>query len=425
MIRCCLIVALLVGCDVYSADLLDGGNSDASAGCPRGLADCDGNGTCESDLASNATCGTCTNVCVSGETCVAGTICVAGDVRELDVGPLPDAGTDAGQPDGGMPDTGGVDAALDAPMDSGIESCALRPPPRPAIGDSADMSTLRYAFRNIVINQGGGVWEGIGYDLDGQCTDSIDDEFLCTPPAAAFPPFDGPQGVDNTFGDRILGLLNTYDTTFQATVRGIQDTGVTAVLAIKDWNYEDDDPMVDVSLVRVLGAQGGGMPAWDGSDILLPSSDSFNPATDDELLRDEAAYIVGRTVVARFPDRQPIVVPWLMGTSFTIRLTDQILTAEISEDQTRLDNIVYQGRFARVDFETALEAVGFCPGGSARAFIDVELNNSVDVRAFPGPGGGPDIDCDAMSMAFRYTGTRVEIGSIQTAPFPDPVPCLP
>lgn len=410
---------LLLACDVYSADLLDGGGNDASGGCPRGLADCDGDGTCDSDLASNATCGRCSNTCVAGETCVASTICVAGDVRDLDVGQLPDAGGDAGR-DSAI-DTGGVDVGLDAPMDSGIESCALRPPPRPAIGDSADMPNVEFALRNILINQGGGVWEGIGYDLDGQCTDSIGDPFLCTPPGADFPPFDGPQGVDNTFGDKILSLLNTYDSTFQATVRGVMDSGKTAILIIKDWNYMDDDPRVDAVLVRTLGPASG-TPVWDGTDVFLRSADSYN-GDGDPLLRDERAYIVDRTLVARFPDRQPIVVPWLQGTSFTVRLTDSVLTADISADQQTLSNVVFQGRFARVDLENSLAAVGFCPGGSARAFIDVELNNSVDIRAFPGGGGGTT--CDAISMAFQYTGSAVELGAIQEPPLPDPVSCLP
>ena len=412
---------LLVGCDVYSADLLDGGSNDARVGCPRGLADCDRNGTCESDLATEETCGSCTNTCQSGATCVAGVLCVEGDVRDFDVGPLPDAGRDAGR-DAGPVDSGVDGPPLDAPVDSGIDPCTTRPPPRPAIGDSADMSSLSYALRNIVINQGGGVWEGIGYDLDGQCTDSIDDPFICTPPAADFPPFDGPGGVDNTFGDKVLGLLNTYDPTFQATVRAIQDMGITAMVRIKDWNYEDDDPMVDVELIRTLGLPGGATPAWDGTDALLRSDDSYNPSTGDALLRDEGAYIVDRTLVARFPDRQPIVVPFLGGTSFTIRLTDSVMTADIAADRRSLNNLVFQGRFARVDMENGLEAVGFCVGSSARAFIDVELNQSVDVRAFAGGGGDT---CDAISMAFEYIGTRVEEGDLLPAPIPDPVVCLP
>lgn len=415
-ISCGLIVSvLLVGCDVYSAGLLDAGFFDASGGCPRGLADCDGDGTCDSDLASNETCGSCTSRCAEGEMCVASTLCIG---EGQDAGPLPDTAPD---PDSGPLDAGGDGAVLDAPMDSGIESCALRPPPRPAIGDSADMPNVEFALRNIVINQGGGIWEGIGYDLDGQCTDMLGDDFLCTPPDAEFPPFDGPQGVDNTFGDKILSLLNTYDSTFQATVRGVMDSGQTAILIIKDWNYEDNDPMVDAVLVRTLGPASG-TPRWDGTDVFIRSSDSYN-GEGDGLLRDEGAYIVDRTLVARFPDRQPIIVPWLQGTSFTVRLTDSVLTAEISADQQTLSNVVFQGRFARVDLENSLMAVGFCPGGSARAFIDVELNNSVDIRAFPGGGGGTT--CDAISMAFEYTGSAVDLGAIQDPPLPDPVSCLP
>ena len=412
---------LLAACDVYSADLLDAGGNDASGGCPRGLADCDGNGTCESDLASNNTCGTCSNTCVAGETCVASTICLSGDVRDIDVG-IPDTGPDANIRDTGTDDTG-TDANVTP--DAGVEACALRPPARPSIPDMADMPNVQWALRDIVINQGGGVWEGIGYDLDGQCTDMLGDDFLCTPPDADFPPFDGPGGVDNTFGDKILSLLNTYDPSFQSTVRGVMNTGLTAMIILKDWNHTDNDPMVDVNLVRTLGTVGGGMPLWDGTDVLIPSSDSYNPATGDALLRDEGAYVVDGTLVAHFPDRQPLIIPWLDETQFRVRITDSVLTARISADRRTLTNLMFQGRFARVDLENSLMEVGFCPGGTARGFIDIELNNSVDIRAFPGGASGGT--CDAISMAFRYTGTQVASPTTepQTPPLPEPVPCLP
>lgn len=416
---------LLAGCSVYDANLLDAGNNDASGGCPRGLADCDGDGACESDLMSEETCGNCSSRCTLGETCVAGVLCVPGDVREFDVGPL-DGGTDGGPRDGGddpdaeIPDAGVEDAG---PPDT-TPPCYIEPPPRPDIADMADLSDHVYALRDVVLDQGADRWQTIGYDLDEQCTDSIDDPFHCTPAIEPLPPFDGPMGVDNTFGERVLSLIGGLDPNFQDSVRNLMLQGNTAILIVKDYNGEPNDPLVDVQFVRALGVTGGGAPAWDGSDTWIRSEDSYSPVTDDPLLRDEGAYVADGILVARFPDRQPIVLPWLNNSRFTIRMTDAVLTGAITSDGDRLDPIVFQGRFARTDLASTLAEAGFCVGSTARGFVDLELDKGADVRALPG-SGGPGAICDAVSMAIQYAGWRAEAGPRQDPPLPDPVVCLP
>ena len=95
-----LVLGGALGCNVYDGGLLND-DPDTGTGCSAGTADCDGNGSCESDLTSEATCGSCENRCLAGERCVAGSLCLG-------------EGEDAEIPDSGIPDVSG-DAPIDAP----------------------------------------------------------------------------------------------------------------------------------------------------------------------------------------------------------------------------------------------------------------------------------------------------------------------
>lgn len=296
------------------------------------------------------------------------------------------------------------------------------PPGRPSAPDGPSLPPLHFSLRDIVLEQGGDVWESIGYDLDGHRTSSADDEFPCTPPAEWLPPFDGPGGVDNAFGGELLPILTAFDSSFQSDVQAEMLAGRTVVLAVRDWNGQDDDPRVVVEMVATLGvdrADGDTVPQWDGADRWITSASGY---LDGEVrLRDDDAYVVGRTVVARLPS-EGLMLPWLAGSLFELRFTDARVTAQLSRDTSRLNNVIYQGRFARVDVDAALETSGFCAGTVARAFMDDELDASLDMHAVPGSVGGT---CDAISTAFELVGYRAGFARVDEAPSTDPFPCLP
>ncbi|MEM9074755.1 MAG: hypothetical protein AAGE52_40035, partial [Myxococcota bacterium] len=128
--RILLIAWVTLGCDVYDPSLLERFIPDG--GCRRGTADCDLNGSCESELASAASCGACGVSCLGAEVCNPGTLRCEGD---------------AGVFDAAVPDTGGIDAA---PPDAGPVICGTPHPSRPVGSDRDDTATRTYALRDIL-----------------------------------------------------------------------------------------------------------------------------------------------------------------------------------------------------------------------------------------------------------------------------------
>ncbi len=403
--------AALSGCNVYKASFLDAGGDAGQLGCRRGTADCDRNGSCESNLDSPMTCGSCDNRCLGAQVCNPSSFTCEGDAGMFD----------AALPDSALPDAG------DASMDAGPVVCGNVPPPRPTTPDDIDVETHTWALKDIVLDQRG-KWQDIGWNLDGRCTFDITDEHLCTPPTAPVPPLDGPGGVDNSFGQHILGLVAMFNTTFEVVAQRSMEEGQSIIVRLTNWNGMDDDPSVDVALMAAAGVRrpdGTTVPQWDGSDRWDVASTSFRGGNPEQpLIRADNAYVAGRMIVAKLPDRQPIIVPWVSTNSFELRLTDTTFTAEISEDANTLQRVWLTGRYGVIDLADAWERSGLCDGGALRALVDMEISEDMDVRSTPGTGG-MGATCDAISLALEFTGYRADYGTLVTPEPPPPVECIP
>jgi hypothetical protein len=210
-------------------------------------------------------------------------------------------------------------------------------------------------------------------------------------------------------------------------------------LRIEGWNGEADDGLVDVTLafaVDVLPAgtslpaeglafrNGLPPPAWDGTDTAYPSATYFTgPPTTIPLLRDDAAYVSGRTLVVALPDRGPIdlAARALSGGTgvLRIRLTGASLVAQISEDGERIESAVLIGRWARADILAYLDDLGICPGASPvvdmfLAAFNLLVGRSLDLRSSV-PSPGPSTPCDALSLALPFSSSApVAWGAVQS-----------
>lgn len=407
-----LALAGAAGCSVYDKGLLN--DDDSGTGCSPGTADCDGNGSCESDLTSEATCGSCDVRCVAGERCVAGTLCL-GD------------GEDADLPDGGMLDASG-DAAIDAPMIDGSMG-GRRWPGRPPSSTEGENTAARvWALKDVVLDQSDDLWRDIGWDLDGVQTESFMDFHPCTPPGEPVPPLDGNEGVDNAFGESILSQIVMFNSAFEPNARQEMENGEAILIVLRNWNGEDDDPQVEATMIQALGVNrvdGQPLPQWDGDDRWIQADTSFvggNP--DVPQIFNDNAYVRNRMLVFQLPDRRPITLPWVDNNRFDLYLIDAHLTGTISSDGTRLERVWLAGRYPRVELAAAWEVAGLCEGTVSRALVDDLLNDELDIRDPVGSGTGPSVECNAISVAIELTGYLAELDTIASPPPPDPVECL-
>ncbi len=336
---------------------------------------------------------------------------------------------DAGA-DGGVVDAGPGDAGTDAQMhDAGCSP--IRPPGRPPAEDG-DGEELMFALKDLVLDQRPERWRSIGYDLDGLCSEPPEPEVECRPPDETAPPeTDGERGTDNAFGHRVPLLLFAFVGDVNTRLAAVHEQGRGLVLLrLGEWNGEDDDPRVDVILSHSVRAElgeaadagvpdGGVVPRWDGTDVFYGSTADFvggDPARPRT--RNDNAYVSGRTLVVPLPERAPLV--WEgEDLALSVVLTDAVLTARISDDASRLEDVTLSGRWSVLDVLEAFEGLGFCAGDENQMALDRLLNEAADVRETEAL---PDVPCDALSVGIALTGYLGTWGGIET-PSPAPAPC--
>lgn len=338
-------------------------------------------------------------------------------LNRLDGGPGRDGGFDGAPPDTGEPDDAEVDpdaemddaGEMDSDVDAGPPPCGRVPPPRPPVAGGS--MTIAFAMKDPIIDQSGEGWIDVAYDLDGECTPDSTPSNECM---AASSMTDGPNGEDNMIGRLVLPAILTFEPTYPADTAENMERGNTFIVRIEGWNGEDDDGAVRATLAQTVSLSredGATTPSWsDGLDEWSVSASNFR-MTGEPLLLDDSAYIADRTLVFRLPDRENIVLPNGDTRNFTLRLTDASIVGRISEDGTRLEQASLHGRFGIDDLRSSL-IDSFCIEPVAVAALDVTLSSARDIRSDPA-STGPELMCNAVSIAVGFTGYRALWGEIE------------
>ncbi|MEQ8456894.1 MAG: hypothetical protein RLO52_10545 [Sandaracinaceae bacterium] len=314
------------------------------------------------------------------------------------------------------------------------------PPPRPTGMDGDDGEERLYGLRMVMLNQDGERWRDIGYDLDGRFTAEPGFDTECLPPRRSRPPVDGNQGIDNVFGASLFPLVDLTVPGLQETAQAAQEEGKLPVLRMRGWNGEDDDPRVDITVTNAIfmtAAESDGsppevevvdfeprrlsdgtrpdFPAWDGTDYGWFREETFLEGDPElPLLRDDNAYVAGRLVVARLPERVEILFP-ADDLGVIVKLTDARATGTISADGSTLENVVVAGRWAIIDLLSTAENVGVCRDTAQYDILTGQLDTIADIRSAAG-SGGEGVRCDAISLGVQFTGSRLRWGGLTPGP---------
>lgn len=324
------------------------------------------------------------------------------------------------------------------PRDAGGACEGRRPPPRPTTPDGDSVPDMFFGLRDVVLDQEeGSLWADLGFNLDGYCTARPTFGTECAPGrGATIPPADGNEGIDNVFGEKLFPLVDSVIPGLQETARAAQFEGIgLPVLRLRGWNGQPDDPRVHVTITQAVvtvapntdGSRpeieivdytarlpGGGEappPVWKGGDYVWVRSDTFLAGNVEEpLVYDDNAYVAGGHVVARLPDRVEILFP-ADELGVMVRLTGGIAVGRISDDRTRLEDVVVAGRWSLVDLLRTAENVGVCMGTTEYNVLRAQLETMADVRSDVG-SGGPGVECDAISVGVGFTGFRLQLGGV-------------
>lgn len=324
--------------------------------------------------------------------------------------------------------------------DAGSEDgrCVGRAPPsRPASADGESVPELVFGLRDVVLNQeSGNEWADIGFNLDGHCTRSPLFASECRPVQEGIrPKVDGNEGIDNVFGSDLFPLVEaSVRGSLEETARAAQQAGVgLPVLRLRNWNGTPNDPRVDVTITQAVFTVPGSTagppsveirdfepyvddspapaPNWDGNDYVWARSDTFF-ASDPErpLVVDDNAYVRDGQVVVDLPDRVELLFP-ADGVGVIVRLTGAVAVGRISDDQRTLEDVVVAGRWSQLDLLRTAENVGVCMGSGEYNVLLLRLAAIMDVRSAVG-SGGPDVECDAISLGVKFTGHRLRWGGL-------------
>ncbi|MCA9631866.1 MAG: hypothetical protein KC766_29635 [Myxococcales bacterium] len=329
------------------------------------------------------------------------------------------AGSGATGASGAMGGSAGVAGSSGSGGTSGAGGCGSRQPPtRPAVQDTGSGApTTIWVLKDIVIDQPDPLWKDIGFDLDGVCTQPPDNPVECLAENASGPQRDGNAGVDNAFGSTVIPLLKAADVTIQQSAQSNQNEGKSAIVVHVDgWNGEDDDPSVQVWMAETAyaipdGSTDPGMPSWDGTDSFYVPDAAFNNGdVNSPVIGNDNAYVAGRVLVMRLPDRSAFPFQTSDGQVF-LKLTDATLTGQISADGRSLANVQLAGRWGAQDVLDTLVYINICPNSLEYGLVQNLLQNSADIRATKGTGG-PGAVCDAVSIGIQLTGYPGKFGGL-------------
>jgi hypothetical protein len=363
--------------------------------------------------------------------------------------------------DGGHPDDGPDGSALE---------WGRKPPDRPAESDppGEHVGPFVFALHDVVLNQQGGAWREIGYDLDGYDTVSnasaVTHGHECVPPrehnrqpdygwAEAHPPnvpLDGEQGIDNVFGGQLFPFVESTlqvlsstdepnlpfddpDVTFEGLVRDNHQAGRgTWLLVLHDWNGQPNDRAVTAAFARaaagtpcadvdevtydteshqlVMASDGttpASPPAWDGNDCYWIHEDDVVITGESFAYWVDNAYVADGTFVMPLGDLWPGLDLSAGPVAMSMRLLGAVLTARIEgigSASPRLEDITIAGRWSLTNLGQTARHLGICPHSGEQLILTQLLDRQADLRANPDDPHFLDQPCNAISLGLLFEG---------------------
>jgi len=326
----------------------------------------------------------------------------------------PDGGADSGGGDGKAPPDGGADAVATTCDDAGSCFAALAFS-RVLAGDSD---------RNLIANAN--AWKQYGDDIDGKTTTgSSTDVCQRASGAPAGVQIDGNAGIDNSFGENVLPIIET--------VLGNSSLSF-------GWSTAIGAGQTYAPILRIDGLGGAqdyaslgggamlGMPLpanFDGKDVWPISSQSVigNDAA-------KPALALPGTMTARVYRSTPTdgSLPLLLfvgGGTVLLPIKHLVVHATIPPDNSTATDGVISGLVTVADMQESMRQLlgaattQVCSGSTWDA-IAAQIAQAADI--LQDGTQDPGKPCDAVTIGLGFEGTAIILGQVENDP-PGPAAC--
>ncbi|XXX82081.1 hypothetical protein WMF30_25295 [Sorangium sp. So ce134] len=313
----------------------------------------------------------------------------------------------------------------------------LGQPPAPGPAQAGDGEGVAFAIDRLFLgdtDRGGkktaGSWKQYGFNIDGKVSSTISED-LCQPvdgaaPSDVYP--DGVDGIDNSFGNKLVPLIATLLSDPSTRVSdAIANGDFTVILKVDGLGAQSSYNPLTAKLYG--GATLGAAPTWNGTDAWPVVPELLEDAQDIESAKVvfPASYVVDDTWVSG-PESQVTFKLNLTISGTTIGLT--IRNVRIAMDLAPDHKSVLKGTIAGV-LETAVlveelrSVIGavqptFCDGAGLETTLD-QVRRASDI--LKDGSQDPSQECDAISIGIGFTAKEVQLGEIAPPAETTGTPC--
>jgi len=257
--------------------------------------------------------------------------------------------------------TSGSSSGAGGAGEGGGASVTHAEPPAPPTAMPADgMSDVTFAIKKLYLGDtardtaaGPGkpskdAWKEFGYDIDGLVSTGISTN-LCKPqknanPKTLYP--DGKDGIDNSFGKNILGVLESITSDVSVKVNeSIAKGAFTIMLDMQKLGPGADQ--IPIKSLLYGGAKLDALPKFDGTDTWPVLQELLtNPTNiDSARVHFDTSYLVKNTWVSGTKGNVELNVT-LLGFAVKLNITRAVITMDLDDKHETVKNGTIAGVIA-------------------------------------------------------------------------------
>jgi len=310
-------------------------------------------------------------------------------------------------------------------------------PPQPGPDKAPDgMGSTTYAISKLFLgdtNRDGSPakldgWKQYGYDLDGKVSTATSTD-LCKPRKGGnaknvYP--DGKDGIDNSFGKNILGIITGIAS--DASVKVNESIAEGKFTIMVDMEKLGADTNYNPIMAKLYGGSDlGAAPKWDGTDMWPVIPELLKDPTDitSAQVQFPKSYLTDNTWVS---GSKGDVTLKLSISGFTLELTiaSALISMELDADHKGAAQGVIAGVLSTDTLTSELKKVAgafdpsLCSGSTIDSII-TQIEQASDIMK----DGTQDAnqECDGISIGLGFDAKVVQLGAIGPMANPGTDPC--